>query len=56
VLNILTIQRDNKTQKVLIRQLPHDVQYPVGAKIKWGSGPKWTVTHVQLPSSIEVTL
>lgn len=37
------LERDGQTITVLIRQMPHDTQYNVGDKMKYGSGKMWTV-------------
>lgn len=44
-----TIERGGETREIVIRQLPHDEQYGVGSRIKWGSGKMWAVTGVVAP-------
>jgi hypothetical protein len=43
---LFTIIRNGQLNVVLVRQMPHDRQYKVGAKFKYGSGPRWTVTAI----------
>ena len=38
-----TLVRGEKVVHALIRQAAHDEQFAVGSKVKYGSGPKWTV-------------
>lgn len=44
---VLTLSRNGKTVKTLVRQMPHDTRYAVGSKMVYGSGSKWVVIAVE---------
>ena len=44
---LMTITRDGKTIKTLVRQMAHDVQMRSGMKYKHGSGKGWVVVSVE---------
>jgi hypothetical protein len=44
---LMTITRDGKTIKTLVRQMAHDVQMKAGMKYKHGSGRCWIVVGIE---------
>jgi hypothetical protein len=44
---LVTLTRDGKTIKALVRQMSHDVQLIAGKKYKHGSGKCWMVVSVE---------
>lgn len=44
---LVTLTRDGKTIKTLVRQMAHDVQLTTGRKFKHGSGKCWVVVSIE---------
>lgn len=44
---LVTLTRDAKTIKILVRQMSHDVPLIAGKKYKHGSGKCWIVVSVE---------
>jgi hypothetical protein len=47
MLKTFTIERNGETRYTQVRQMPHDRQYKVGQKFKYGTGLAWRITAIQ---------